>query len=338
MTSTKKKIDRSGKLHEGHYLRFITPVFGEEKQTPARRLVLNALFSFCYKGGVSEFTLREMSERYGVSVSSCFRGVKKALGGIFERADKLSHYRLKEQRSDDEKFHYFLVEDWLYFARFDDRPLTYTEVEVLSYLRYLESSKKKTTQAWIASTLKISQGAVSEIIRRFIGAGILKTDADGAFRRAPNDRCPVLYPVNEELLKRKRGEVVRREKACLRAAKGDPAKARELFYALRREQAERRSRIAREELGDEFAALEKELRALDVPAARAELNGRKDELRALTERQNEIRAAMRSKLAALGYTERDLDPFFCPHCEDTGFDRHTGRPCGCYNGPPRRRA
>lgn len=337
MNPANKKIDRSGKLHEGHYFRFITPVFGQEKQTPAERLVLNALFSFCYKGGTSEFTLKEMSERYGVSVSSCARGVKKALGGIFKREDKLSRYRLKEQRPDDEKLHYFLVEDWLYFARFDGRALTYTEIEVLSYLRSLEALNRKTTQAWIASTLGISQGAVSQIIRRFIGAKILKTQG-GSLRRAPNDRYPVLYPVNEGLLSRKREEVVRREKTCMKAAKGDPAKARELFYALRKKEAEERCRRIRTELGSGFEALEKDLRALDLPTAKAEVNDDRDALRALSERQNKIKAAMRAKLDALGYTEQDLDPFFCPLCEDTGFDKRTGRPCNCFGGPPIRHA
>lgn len=107
---------------------------------------------------------------------------------------------------------------------------------------------------------------------------------------------------------------------------------RERYYAMLREQAEAR---ADRYLGvlkrdAEYTTNEKALKSLEIAVAKAELYN-PAELAELKRREITLQTQRRLILSRLGVSEKDITPAYrCKLCDDTGFDKNTGRSCSCY--------
>ena len=107
---------------------------------------------------------------------------------------------------------------------------------------------------------------------------------------------------------------------------------RDRYYATLRQKAEQAVSSVKERLErePEYKEAERENRALEIQAAKAEFEKDDLTLRKITRRRRELYAIMKKIMADLGYTDEDLKPKYrCTRCSDTGY-KSNGKACSCY--------
>ncbi len=120
----------------------------------------------------------------------------------------------------------------------------------------------------------------------------------------------------------------------------DQRAAFDRHYAQKRARAQAIAdrNIVRARADGDYSTVERSLRALSLPIAKAEVTNDKEAFIKLSEEARRLEARSKAILARLGLTEDDLHPkFTCKKCEDTGYRRSDGQVCGCYK-PPRPQA
>lgn len=357
--SNAKKLDRSGNSHAGRTMRIFTPCFYGEKLSAIARLIFGALISYTQKDKRADFTYAELCKRYRVSPASVARVINKAIASVvFEREGNLHTYKRKDDFTKETPC-YFYILDWLRHARFEvngeNRELTETEVEILSFLIHQNAHYKHWTgsQAQIARTLEIAPSTVSKGISRLeqmkiggkhfftvSGSDLTMSKAgDEKGFRAPNSYVKTYYIIDMQLLSQKREEVVEHEKKASREVQAIDAKtARELFYERRQSAAYNHAKAVQRALGEDFSQLEKTIRELELQAVKAERQKRFDLVQKILAQRAAVQAERKKMLEESGYIEADLLPrFFCLKCRDTGWRISDGRMCDCY-GPPKENA
>ena len=335
------KYDRSGGSHGG-FVRIPYAIMGkrvrsgarERKMGGAQLLVCAAIYSYSGADKPCDFTYRELEKRYRLSKSSVARSIRTALENNFvERTDKVHEYKFTGDAGDET---FLCVEDWMYHATFlvngEEKYLTKNEIFVLSYLNSFCRNKSngagfRGSDRHIARRLSMSATTVGKCMRTLYAARL-------AFRfgRAKNLSELATYRVNEKLLREKRAELVRRAKGKNADVKdADVRAARERYYALLRDEAQRRAEQMNARARADFAyrEAEKKMRKLDIEIAKADAHG----LPALAELRREHDAARRmmmERLDAMNLTPEDLVVHHrCMKCSDTGF-LPNGRMCDCY--------
>lgn len=339
MINTARK-NRSGNSHAGYAIRVITHgFFGAEKLTASERAITNALYSFTQKGGNAEFTYPEIGNRYNISTATVSRTMRKILQFCFEKASDHT-YKLKELLPAPDK--YFYIYDWLWHAKFPCKDgnevtdLTNDQVEVLSYIIHQNHHIRHwtSTQASIARTLEIAASTVSEAVSRLEDLRILTVRTVFGRRRSVNNTDRATFTLDYDLLKKIRLETLRNVKAASHAVRDADARAdRERFYKDRQKLANEHADSVREKLGQGFAALETELKRLEMEAGKAQAARNMKTVREILEKKIATKAAIAEFLKQHGYTAEDLQPrYLCPDCCDTGF-RKDGTMCSCYTPP-----
>ncbi len=338
------RMKRSGASHSGYTLRPLDmTMFGGSDYTPAERIMLSALYCLRKKDGacgakISEFSARELAEKFGYSISTAYRTIRKALAGRFTRGKKIYQYIYDGDEPETGKWLYFVIHDFLRFCVFhvagENYRLTETEIEVLELLRDYETRGWKTTRGHIAAELGIATSTVSSAMEKF--GKLHLVSVDGAFnpkkwRRSVNHYDGVLYRVNEKLLGEKRAEVVKREKGKSDAAKDADARTdRDRYYAALLQARENAISAARSKLDAKYLADERASRALDLELGRAEAFGRSELIASLTEKKQSLALAMQEGLRRCGLECKDLEPpYACTDCHDSGV-RADGSYCTCY--------
>ena len=115
------------------------------------------------------------------------------------------------------------------------------------------------------------------------------------------------------------------------AIAADERSAREEYYAVRRNRAERKAAESKEraERDEEFQAADREIRVREVELARAEVYA-PETAGEITEKIKAARLRRAAAMKKIGVTEADFLPVYtCKKCSDTGF-LPDGRACDCY--------
>ncbi len=108
---------------------------------------------------------------------------------------------------------------------------------------------------------------------------------------------------------------------------------RERYYALLREQAQKRAdaNIEKANKNPRFSTVSKQLSKMEFSLAKAEMF-EPHTLPDLQKQQKTLQAERSALLKEMGIAEKDLSPqFTCAKCQDTGFLKN-GQACDCYKG------
>lgn len=112
----------------------------------------------------------------------------------------------------------------------------------------------------------------------------------------------------------------------------EQARARAEWYRQRRERAEEVAEYNRSkaEAIDGYTEDLKEMKRLEIAAAKAEASGSVDCSGNILSELSRLRERLKTRLASVGLSEDDLHPkYYCKKCSDTGF-LSNGKPCDCY--------
>ena len=112
----------------------------------------------------------------------------------------------------------------------------------------------------------------------------------------------------------------------------EQARARDEWYRERRERAEEIAEYNRRkaEAIDGYSEDLKEMKRLEIAAAKAEASGAVDYSGNILSELSRLRERLKTRLASVGLAEDDLRPkYHCKKCSDTGF-LSNGKPCDCY--------
>ncbi len=344
--ATTKKLNRAGASHSGRIMRITDKgFFGDLRLSATKRIIFNALYSFCQKGNLADFTYSELRDRYNLSYASVLRAVRDALKNCYQLGLTANTYQPKKAFAIPK--HYFYIFDWLRFAEFpaDGIPstLSYNECEILSYIMHQQRRVRGwyCSQAQIARDLDIAPSTVSKVLSRLEGRKILKRSCSAATRkRAANHHERAYYIVNNDLLQTVKDRTIKRAKGVPQSVREADARTdRDRFYALRKNRAYAHVNAVTDELrktalGREILELKARLDELRNEAQEQQKQRNMDTVRSILEKRQKIHRAMKEKLETFGYTEQDLEPRFeCLLCHDTGWRIADGRACNCYIPP-----
>lgn len=112
----------------------------------------------------------------------------------------------------------------------------------------------------------------------------------------------------------------------------EQARERDEWYRERRERAEEIAEYNRRkaEAIDGYTEDLKEMKRLEIAAAKAEASGAVDYSGNMLSELSRLRERLKTRLASVGLAEDDLRPkYHCQKCSDTGFFPN-GKPCDCY--------
>ena len=112
----------------------------------------------------------------------------------------------------------------------------------------------------------------------------------------------------------------------------EQARARDEWYRERRERAEEIAEYNRRkaEAIDGYSEDLKEMKRLEIAAAKAEASGAVDYSGSILSELSRLRERLKKRLASVGLEEDDLRPkYHCQKCSDTGY-LPNGKPCDCY--------
>lgn len=339
---TTAKLNRKGNSHAGKTIYvYSAGFFGRDKLTPTERDVFNALYSFAQNQKAAEFSFSDLAARYNISYSSVSRAMKKVFD--FFRKEGAFTYKIRDDVLKGLSMpKYMYVPDWLHHAVFSmsdgsERDLTENQINVLAYILHQNGHVKhwNRTQAGIARDLEIAPSTVSDAIALFEELGLLTVTCSGAARRrAANHYERTFYNIDFDRLNEVKSQTIHNLKALPHAVRDADARTdREQFYANRQRIANRHANTVKKELGPDYAALERDLRELELQILKEQKKRNTETVRTILDRRLAIQGKIRELLASFGYTEEDLKPrFICKECQDTGW-RKDKTPCNCYIPP-----
>lgn len=143
------------------------------------------------------------------------------------------------------------------------------------------------------------------------------------------------YQVNKDVYEYKRHLKIKKQpknKVSVQVSNLDYASERESYYSRLREadkaRVERYTAILNADV--EYKTNEKVRRELELACVKAEVYN-PAELGELQRKLTMRETARKLIMSRLGVSDKDLEPaHHCKKCEDTGFDKETGRSCSCY--------
>lgn len=236
----------------------------------------------------------------------------------------------------------YLTEQEFYIPRKDRaRKLTDLEVFLISLLGslcnmpYAKGCERSIQE--LSEELGRCEEEIREALRNLISAGFLS--CRGRIYRVFHKRR-LKFDVNPEVLRlmkhkprkapKQKGGLTEQELAA------DQRTDRERHYAKIRQNALKRQNYYLDlaNADREYAAIEQELRRMPIEQAKAETRGLSVLLSGLKQREAELHMQRVQALIRLNIDESDLKPkYTCTKCDDTGWNKKTGKLCDCYNPP-----
>jgi DNA-binding MarR family transcriptional regulator len=213
------------------------------------------------------------------------------------------------------------------------RILTKAEIFVLSFIYTRCSNKKRSgdyecSNSRIAHELGLSIKTVKQAVSVLLRADLIYR------QKGINAYELSIFNINNKMFRTLARTQNKAQNKTVQAIKTDEDKtiARENYYAERRQHAqyiaEQNERKALNYLP--YATANKEFNSLSPAIAMAEVRGQ--DVSELVQRQEAAHKRRLIALEQLGLTEADLKPqWHCKACEDTGFNKLSGKLCNCYN-------
>ena len=221
-----------------------------------------------------------------------------------------------------------------------DRRLTKSAVLLLAHLmteckRPKNNGKYEGSIARLAREVNISATTVKKEIKVLLKAGLIYRAAED---KGVNGSKLTRYCVNKTLYDYERFRRTKAKKTTVqdkKIAALDAMSERQRYYSLRQE--EMRARAERYigqalQMAPKLKTIDFDLRALALPAAKAEIAKDDVQLHVILRRRAELRAEREQLLKQFNIEERRMVPEFyarCKKCQDTGY-LPNGRGCTCY--------
>lgn len=347
----KQKDSQEKSLRIPHALRNIRiKVDGKERKLNGSELkALAATFTFSSKETTTDFTYNKLYKKYHFSPVSAGRAVRAAIKAqLIERDGGVHTYKLTEgvwkilnddaaqkaekkgKKAEEAKISFLRIENWIYYAKFDERYLTNKEIEVLFYLVSLTDNGKKVFQCsnrFIARGLNCSSRTVNNAVDALKKIGLIEYSV-----QARNGKILTDFSVKDNFLRNKKKAVMAEKKKAIAEAKAlDERAAFELYHSENRRRAEARAESMKERANadEQYRLADADMRALEVQVAKAEVFN-PSVLDELIRRLTGAKMIRAERLAVLQMTEEDLNPrYTCTQCSDTGY-LPNGTVCGCY--------
>lgn len=187
----------------------------------------------------------------------------------------------------------------------------------------ISRSKKKTSRSRKEKSVYYVDGSILRKIRTFFEEIKSKRKAK---KRAPSFASSATVASQATALKEKPAWKQQIEEL-------DARTERERYYALLREKAVKRvERVqAKLELSEEYKACDRAIKIAELQIAKFEFSG--DTLGAHKVKEEQTCHFIRRNkiIREMGYSPGDLvERYCCKLCDDTGYDKLTGKACSCY--------
>ena len=343
MTNAAEKLNRAGRSHAGSIsVPLDLSVFGESRMTLTDRTVYSAIRGFSLGDRMSEFTYKQLEDRYRKSAASISRSIRKIRQNpLFCRGKKVCEYKFCGEQP-KKKDRYIVVPDWLHYSAFQNKRtketvlLSDAQKLVLCYIRGFSPNGLHTTSNGIARALGISKSTASNALHVLRDCNLIETETKSGRTCSVNGSEKTTFRVKPKTLSAARDAVVRHEKTKKQEIKDADARSeRDRYYAARKQmEAARIERLKEQLRADEiYREADDVLRRTEVDAGKASARRDTKALREIMQKRIQAKRAWRDSVARLGFSETDLEPHYrCEACHDTGERLADHTLCDCWRG------